>query len=557
MKKRLLLFLITLLPSFVNASDFDGEGTEDSPFQVKTASDLTNLASLVNSGNSYSGVYFCLTDNIDMTELSFIPIGNQEHPFSGLLDGKGFVIKGISVSGTSELGLFGYTDGAAINDIGIEEVYLDGESHIGGIVGNSQNTTITNCYTRGKTSGNDCVGSLVGYSGQGTIIQNCFSSIQHTRANIYGSVGGLVGYNCGTIENCYFYGTINATTFQEWTTGGIIGYNDTAGKVFNSYFLKASILNSNFDYCGSLNWGQCSGLATFDGSGTTNYGTYLPDLLNNWVVEHKNQGNYRKWSNESFPYFIEYAEREEQEDIPEYVDLGLPSGLLWATKNVGANRPEESGDYFAWGETSPKGEYSWATYKYANGSETSLTKYCNSESYGNVDNKETLDLEDDAATVNLGKTWRTPTLNEIQELREYCSWSRTTINGVNGCKATGPNGNSIFIPSCGVMQFDTRVFTERSCVMSSTYYYEDNSNASVLCCKDPTPEYWYVWDRAWGYNVRPVVNTSSTGIKQAPVNNATEIVGIYDTHGLKQNGFHKGINIVKYKDGTTKKVIKQ
>ncbi len=557
MKIRLLLFLLSLLPMFVNASDFDGDGTKDSPYQIKTKDNLANLANLVNSGNSYSGFYFCLTNNIDMTGFSFVPIGHQGHPFSGNFDGHGFVVKGITINSSSEIGLFGCTDGATINDIGIEDADLNSSSYIGGVVGYSNNTLITNCYTRGYIRGDYCDGAIVGYSGSGTVIQNCFSSIQHTKAQIYGQIGGLVGYNCGTLENSYFYGTINATSFQAWTTGGIVGYNDTSGKVYNCYFIKASILNSSFDYCGSLNWGQCSGLATFDGSGTTNYGTYLPNLLNNWVVEHRNQGYYRKWSSEGFPSFIEYAEHEEQKEVSEYVDLGLPSGLLWATKNVGANRPEESGYYFAWGETSPKNEYSWATYKYANGSEMSLTKYCNTPNYGNVDYKETLDPEDDAATVNLGKSWRTPTLLEIQELREYCKWSRTTLNGVSGCKATGPNGNSIFIPSCGVMQFDTRFFTEWSCVMSSTYYYADNSNASVLCCKDPTPEYWYVWSRAWGYNVRPVVNTSSTGIKQAPVNNATEIVGIYDTHGLKQNGFHKGINIVKYKDGTTKKVIKQ
>jgi hypothetical protein len=309
-----------------NNSNFDGEGTKNSPYQIKTSSDLTTLANLVNSGNSYSGIYFGLSDNIDMTETNFIPIGNQAHPFSGVFDGNGYVIKGITINSSSEIGLFGCTDGATINDVGIEEVHLDGESNIGGIVGNSKNTTITNCYTRGKTSGNDCVGALVGYSGLGTVIQNCFSSIQHTKANIYGSVGGLVGYNCGTIENCYFYGTINATSFQAWTTGGIVGYNHTSGKVYNCYFIKASKLNSRFDYCGSLNWGQCSGLATFDGSGITNSGTYLYELLNTWVNNNCNQGHYREWTRNGFPSFGEnltsgittQSERESNEVVSVY-----------------------------------------------------------------------------------------------------------------------------------------------------------------------------------------------------------------------------------------------
>ena len=89
----------------------------------------------------------------------------------------------------------------------------------------------------------------------------------------------------------------------------------------------------------------------------------------------------------------------------EFVDLGLPSGTLWATCNVGANAPEEYGDYFAWGETAPKETHSWNTYKWCNGSSTTMTKYCTNSSFGYngfVDNKRVLDPEDDAAYVNWG-----------------------------------------------------------------------------------------------------------------------------------------------------------
>ena len=298
---------MTLLPMLANAQDFDGEGTKESPYQIKTPDNLKRLASIVNSGNSYSGSYFCLINNIDMTNIAFVPIGNQEHPFSGKFDGSGFAIKGIFVENASEAGLFGCTDGANINDIGIEDVNLRGASYIGGIVGFSKNSVITNSYSRGKTSGNDCVGALVGYSGNGTIIQNCFSSIQHTKAEIYGSVGGLVGYNCGTLVNSYFYVTINATSFMAWTTGGIAGYNDSTGKIINCYFIKASILNSNFNYCGSLNWGYSTGLSTFDGSGITSSGTYLHELLNSWVTENSNLGQYREWTKDAFPSFSNYS----------------------------------------------------------------------------------------------------------------------------------------------------------------------------------------------------------------------------------------------------------
>lgn len=104
----------------------------------------------------------------------------------------------------------------------------------------------------------------------------------------------------------------------------------------------------------------------------------------------------------------------------EYVDLGLPSGLKWATCNVGATRPEEYGDHFAWGETKPKSDYSWATYKWCKGSDNNLTKYCPSDmadywgGSGSPDNKLQLDLKDDAAWVNWGGNWHMPTKARLE-----------------------------------------------------------------------------------------------------------------------------------------------
>ena len=136
-------------------------------------------------------------------------------------------------------------------------------------------------------------------------------------------------------------------------------------------------------------------------------------------------------------------------DNHEWVDLGLPSGTLWATCNVGANAPEEYGDHFAWGETSPKEVYNWSTYQWCNGSMFTLTKYNTQSSLGMVDNKTELDPEDDAAYVNWGPSWRTPTTDQQNELMDKCSWARTTQNGVHGFRVTGPNGNSLFLPAAG------------------------------------------------------------------------------------------------------------
>jgi len=140
------------------------------------------------------------------------------------------------------------------------------------------------------------------------------------------------------------------------------------------------------------------------------------------------------------------------QDDHERVDLGLPSGTLWATCNVGASAPEDYGDYFAWGETEPKSYYDWSTYMWCEGDGTSLTKYCDNTNFilnGSVDNKTELDLEDDAAYVNWGSSWRMPSLEQIQELCDNCTGLWTQRNGVNGLLVTGPNGNTLFLPAAG------------------------------------------------------------------------------------------------------------
>ena len=137
----------------------------------------------------------------------------------------------------------------------------------------------------------------------------------------------------------------------------------------------------------------------------------------------------------------------------EWVDLGLPSGTLWATCNVGASSPEDYGDYFAWGETAPKDYYDWSTYKWCNGNDNTMTKYCDNGDYGYngfTDGKTELDPEDDAAYVNCGPSWRMPTKGQQDELRDKCTWTWTQRNGVSGNLVTGPNGNSIFLPAAGV-----------------------------------------------------------------------------------------------------------
>lgn len=143
----------------------------------------------------------------------------------------------------------------------------------------------------------------------------------------------------------------------------------------------------------------------------------------------------------------------------DYVDLGLPSGTLWATMNVGASSSEDYGDYFAWGETegylSGKIDFNWSTYKWCKGSNNNLNKYCTQSNYGYngfTDDKKELDPEDDAAYVNWGSGWRLPSETQYRELinSNYTTTEWTTQNGMYGRKITSiANGNAIFLPATG------------------------------------------------------------------------------------------------------------
>ena len=187
------------------------------------------------------------------------------------------------------------------------------------------------------------------------------------------------------------------------------------------------------------------------------------------------------------------------------VDLGLLSGTLWADRNVGADAPEAYGDYFAWGETETKDNYAWSTYKWCNGSDRTQTKYCTNSSYGTVDNKTVLELEDDAAYVNMGAEWRMPTLTEQIELLDNCTWEWTTQNGVNGRKVTGPNGNSIFLPAAGY-----RYGSSLSNAGSYGYFWSSSLNEShpygayVLYFYSGSYD-WGYYGRYYGRSVRAVV----------------------------------------------------
>ena len=193
--------------------------------------------------------------------------------------------------------------------------------------------------------------------------------------------------------------------------------------------------------------------------------------------------------------------------LHEYVDLGLPSGTLWATCNIGASKPEDYGDYFAWGETEPKSDYQWSTYKYGSGI-YSLTKYCTSSSYGIVDYKTELDSEDDAATANWGSQWQMPSTAQFQELlnTNYTTYGWTTINGVR-CMyfKSNSNGKSIYLPHAGTM-INSKLFRRDgygnywSRSLGDTDYFVGN----LVSDPDSAKHKISACDRTQGCSVRPV-----------------------------------------------------
>lgn len=140
----------------------------------------------------------------------------------------------------------------------------------------------------------------------------------------------------------------------------------------------------------------------------------------------------------------------------EYIDLGL--SVKWATCNVGAENSHDIGNLYSWGEVTPKGKYANTNYKYwdkrENFNKFFVTKYCTKSSNGDVDNKTTLDPEDDVVRIEMGGDWRLPTRSEVNELIQACTFKRDTISDVPGVLITGPNGNSMFVPGKTAQVYD-------------------------------------------------------------------------------------------------------
>ena len=271
----------------------------------------------------------------------------------------------------------------------------------------------------------------------------------------------------------------------------------------------------------------------------------------------------------------------------DWVDLGLPSGTLWATCNVGATAPEEYGDYFAWGEVKPKSAYNWDTYLYCDES-YNITKYNYNSDFGSVDNKFTLETSDDAATANWGSKWRMPTIDEWQDLIDNCDWTWTT--DYNSTGKTGfvvvseTNGNSIFFPAAGYRRsFDEQgesSSVELDEVGSDGHYWSDSlytdyptpTAALEMCFDFDAPRTQY-WGRRAGLSVRPILVRKATSTTTA-LHAENIIVNLYTENGrivcageftiydllgrdvTRMNGQLNGVYIVKVGDKAQKVIVR-
>ena len=350
-----------------------------------------------------------------------------------------------------------------------------------------------------------------------------------------GTVSGGGTYQQG--QSCTVTATANTGyTFLRWTENG----NQVSTNVSYTFTVNSNrTLVAQFQqqsYTISVSANPSSG-GTVSGGGTYNYGQSCTVLatansgytFTNWtengnVVSTNTNYNFTVNGNRSLVANFTYNGGGGNH---EYVYLGLPSGLLWATCNVGATTPEGYGNYFAWGETQPKDYYDWSNYQYCMGGAFMLTKYCDNASHGYngfTDNLTVLEASDDAATANWGSGWRMPTNEEWQELCQYTTKIWTTQNGVNGILFTATNGNSLFLPAAG-------------CRSGSSLYTAGSRGrywSSSLRAGDPN----YAWHlhfssddcgmvnfyRRTGCSVRPVCSTSvnnTISVSASPNNGGT------------------------------------
>lgn len=351
-----------------------GTGTESDPYIIETIGQWENFGIMVANGNDFQNTYFKLGANLDFTNASISPIGTESQPFMGIFDGNGYNISGMS-SQSNYSGLFGVIKNATIHNLTVSGNFSKGQymggiagkaisstidncqssinilsgSYLGGIVGlsegciisncahtnntigctssqyvggivgkTSSKTDIYNCYNTGRIYGDNEFGGLVGYHGNDCSITNCYNTAAFKDMYYVSHGGGIVGYNCGRIVNCYSSGSMTCKTINGdmgmKMCGGVVGYNHTDSYCYCCYFLQQTPINNGLSYVGDLNWGSCSKCGAFNASGVllnsnlsySGNTTHLRTSLNQWVSSNQTDDKYKSWrTDQSWPSFVE------------------------------------------------------------------------------------------------------------------------------------------------------------------------------------------------------------------------------------------------------------
>ena len=297
--------------------------------------------------------------------------------------------------------------------------------------------------------------------------------------------------------------------------------------------------------------------------GLTKYGNFLDE--NQLQIPQGFKVNIylddTNWETE-FKYYYELLPLGDPWDKG-YIDLGLTSGLCWATTNLGATEPEGEGLHFAWGEIEPKDNYSYNTYKWANLLEDNeYIKYVTKDRYGFVDFRNTLDPSDDAANEALTSKWHIPTLQDAEELLRECTLEKLEYKGVEGYYIKGPNGNVIFLPAVGKMVKENyEECTNGGKYWTSTLHEDYQDQANVLFFSGTWSLEVNKNPRVEGLPIRPVIHRDYVAIDEVPAIDVYAKEGtiyseldfeIYNLTGINVthlNGSLEGIYIVKTNEG--------
>lgn len=318
--------------------------------------------------------------------------------------------------------------------------------------------------------------------------------------------GGMVTGG-GTYEqgqNCVLQATANTGfVFDKWTKDGIqVSTNPTYSFTVTENASYVAVFTTNGFVISAVpnptDGGTITGIGIYNNGETCTLTAIANEFYTfvNWTengTQVSASANYTFTVTNSRTLVANFVSSN---DDHAYVDLGLPSGLLWATCNIGADAPEDYGEYFAWGETTPKSVYNWGTYQLYDGS--NVTKYTGSDGLTN------LLPEDDAAAANWGGGWRMPTIEEWQELVQNTTITWTTINDVNGRLFTASNGNSLFIPAAGYYYASTLELSENYGLYWSSSLYMINTDGARNFYYNSEGYLLFNFGRCVGQSVRPV-----------------------------------------------------